>query len=321
MQNTPNIPVTSGQLPKRNSRLMHLLLALDLLVITGFAWYVWIHPEVPMEFNGQRALQDVVTQVEFGPRTPGTAAHAQALEYFQAELAAAGWQSEIVTTTSQGQPVENLRAWRGTEQPVILLGAHYDSRLLADKDDLPANRSQAVPGANDGASGVAVLLELARTLPKQAVAVELAFFDAEDNGHLPGWDWILGSRAYAAALTSQPKAVVVVDMIGDADLKIFMEGNSDPQLSAQLWRTATRLGYETTFVPEIKYHVLDDHIPFLEKGLRTVDLIDLDYAYWHTLQDTPDKVSAVSLEKVGKTLLAWIAEYGSCLAAENCTAQ
>jgi glutaminyl-peptide cyclotransferase len=301
---------------KRRSLLL-LILAFIFLAAT-LLWYFWPRPVVNKEFYGQRAYQDVVKQVGFGPRIPGTSGHAQALEYIQTELKAAGWQSEVLTGTFKGQPVQNIRAWRGNQPPVILLGAHFDSRIYADHDPNQDNWMQPVPGANDGASGVALLLELARTLPADSVPVELAFFDAEDNGRISGWDWILGSSAYAATMQSQPRAVVVVDMIGDADLNIYQEHNSDAQLTAQIWGVAKRLGYEKAFIPDYKYRVLDDHVPFIEKGLKAVDLIDLDYPYWHTLQDTPDKVSAQSLEIVGKTLLAWIAEAGDCIAQDNC---
>jgi hypothetical protein len=147
---------------------------------------------------------------------------------------------------------------------------------------------------------------LARALPKDSAPVWLVFFDAEDNGRIEGWDWILGSRAYARSLVTQPKVVVVVDMIGDADLNIYMERNSDAEFTRQIWDAAKRLGYESVFIPDYKYRVLDDHVPFIEKGLRAVDIIDLDYPHWHTVADTADKVSAHSLQIVGETLLEWL---------------
>lgn len=298
------------------------LFVIILLVIGTALWATWPRPKgVSAEFDGQRAYQDVIRQVGFGPRIPGTEGHARVIAYIQAELQAAGWRSEVVEDEFGGQVVKNIRAWRAETEPVVLLGAHYDTRIYADDDPNPENHSQPVPGANDGASGVAVLLELARTLPADSVPVDLVFFDAEDNGRIAGWDWILGSSAYAASMQSRPQAVVIVDMIGDADLNIYMERNSDSELTRQIWGAAKRLGYEQFFIPETKYRVLDDHIPFLAKGLKAVVIIDLDYPYWHTIADTPDKVSAASLELVGKTLLAWLSEYGPCIAQSNCNAE
>jgi Zn-dependent M28 family amino/carboxypeptidase len=100
--------------------------------------------------------------------------------------------------------------------------------------------------------------------------------------------------------------VVIVDMIGDADLNIYKEWNSDPKLTNEIWEVANNLGYENKFIPDYKYSMLDDHTPFLEAGIPAVDLIDFDYPYWHTVHDTPDKVSAESLQSVGETLHAWI---------------
>lgn len=307
------------------SKKILLLLVLALLLGGAALWAAWPRPKAASaEFDGQRAYQDVIRQVEFGPRIPGTEGHARVITYIQAELKAAGWQSEVLVDSFKGQTVKNIRAWRVEAEPVILLGAHYDTRIYADDDPNPENRAKPVPGANDGGSGVAVLLELARALPaavETSAPVELVFFDAEDNGRIAGWDWILGSSAYAASMQSRPQAVVVVDMIGDAGLDIYMERNSDPELTRQIWGTAKRLGYEHVFIPEYKYRVLDDHVPFLEKGLKAAVVIDLDYPYWHTIDDTPDKVSAQSLEVVGKTLLAWLAKYGACLAQSNCNAE
>jgi Zn-dependent M28 family amino/carboxypeptidase len=174
-----------------------------------------------------------------------------------------------------------------------------------------------VPGANDGASGVAVLLEFARILPPyldQITKLEkdsfrqvwLVFFDAEDNGRLEGWDWILGSKAFVADLEMYPDAAVVVDMIGDADLNIYKERYSDTLLINEIWEQAKQLGYSDYFIPTYKYNILDDHYPFLVKGIPAVDIIDFDYPYWHTTSDTIDKVSSHSLQIVGDTLLAWL---------------
>jgi Zn-dependent M28 family amino/carboxypeptidase len=224
------------------------------------------------------------------------------------ELESAGWQVEIQTSEALGHPIENLVARRSAESPRIILGAHYDTRMFADNDPDPEQQTNFVPGANDGASGVAVLLELARSLPQDTVPVWLVFFDAEDNGRIEGWDWILGSREFVKNNPVQPRAAVIVDMIGDADLNIYKERNSNPDLTEEIWGVAKALGYESQFIPEYKHSMLDDHTPFLEAGIPAVDIIDFDYPYWHTVQDTTDKVSSESLQAVGDTLHVWITQ-------------
>jgi Zn-dependent M28 family amino/carboxypeptidase len=223
------------------------------------------------------------------------------------QLAAAGWKTRIESSTSMGHPIQNLIAWRSDASPEIIVGAHYDTRLQADRDPDPNLRKNPVPGANDGASGVAVLLELARTLPDDGVPIWLVFFDAEDNGKLAGWDWILGSRAFVAGLTSRPRAMILVDMVGGSDLSLPYEANSDVGLRSSVWATAASLGYGRTFIPEVKYSIEDDHLPFVEVGIPAVDIIDINYAYWHTTSDTPEHVSPQSLQIVGDVLLKWLA--------------
>jgi Iap family predicted aminopeptidase len=261
-----------------------------------------------VSFDSSRAYADAQTQVAFGPRIPGSEGHAQIREWMRAELESAGWVVEVQQTERMGHPIYNIIAKRNDKAPQIILGAHYDTRMIADNDPDPAKRAEPVPGANDGASGVAVLLELARSLPNDTVPVWLVFFDAEDNGRIEGWNWILGSRAFAEEIPVQPKAVVIVDMIGDADLNIYLERNSNIAIRAEIWSTAEKLGYGKQFINEEKYSMEDDHTPFLQAGIPAVDIIDFDYPYWHTIQDTPDKVSAESLQAVGDTLLHWIME-------------
>lgn len=284
------------------------LTGIGLLLAIVLAWYasaLLIQPE-PENFNGKRALADVETQVAFGPRTPGSAGHAQVLDWMRAELSAAGWDSRVQSAEMLGHPIQNVIAYRGDEMPQIILGAHYDTRMLADKEPDPAKIYNPVPGANDGASGIAVLLELARVLPKDGVPVWLVFFDAEDNGRIEGWDWIMGSTAFVDVLEFHPEAVVIVDMIGDADQNIYIERNSDPALVEEIWDIAAELGYGQSFIPVPKHSMIDDHTPFLQAGILAVDIIDFDYPYYHTTEDTVDKVSAQSLETVGRTLQEWI---------------
>ncbi|HSK88733.1 MAG TPA: M28 family peptidase, partial [Anaerolineales bacterium] len=273
-------------------------------------WYAYSlrsQPEaVPVMFDGQRAFADVQTQVAFGARVPGSEGHVQVQEWIGAELVKAGWTAEVQESEALGHPIRNIVAKRSDEPPQIIIGAHYDSRMFADNDPDPGQHTSFVPGANDGASGVAVLLELARSLPDETVPVWLVFFDAEDNGRIEGWDWILGSREFVKNNPIQPHAAIIVDMIGDADLNIYKERNSNPDLTDEIWAVAKELGHESKFIPEYKHSMLDDHTPFLEAGIPAVDIIDFDYPYWHTVQDTPDKVSAESLQAVGETVRAWV---------------
>ena len=258
-------------------------------------------------FDGQRALKDVAYQLNLGPRTPGSDAHQQTTDWISAELKINGWAVDIQTGNIQGHPYQNIIGKRGSSDSAIILGAHYDTRLVADQDPDPAKRTLPVPGANDGASGVAVLIELARTLPSNTSSnVWLVFFDIEDQGDIPGWDWILGSQAFADSITTPPQAVVVVDMIGDANLNIYKEKTSNADLVKQIWDTAAEAGYSGQFIAQEKYSMLDDHTPFLQRGYAAADLIDFDYPYWHTTADTLDKVSAESLKVVGDTLSNWV---------------
>lgn len=268
-------------------------------------------PTKPTEqfFNGQRALADIEQQLSFGPRTPGSPGAAEIVSWLETELTLAGWSVDLQLAEQQGFPIRNVIASRGEGHPWIILGAHYDTRIYADQDTFAEKRTEPVPGANDGASGVAVLLELARVLPADFQGqIWLVFFDAEDNGGIQDRDWILGSRAFVNTLPdgNQPDMAVIVDMIGDRELEIFLERSSDLEIAAAIWAQAAELGYLKAFNPLPKYRMIDDHTPFLEAGIPAVLLIDFDYPYWHTTEDTLDKVSASSLQSVGDTLEHWL---------------
>ena len=288
------------------------LTIIGLLLLVAVGWYIYSFlaqpPTTLATFDGQRAYTDVKTQVAFGSRVPGTPGHARIQQWIRSELESAGWQIDIQKSEALGHPVENIIAKQGNESPQIIIGAHYDTRMFADQDPDAAQHENYVPGANDGASGVAVLLGLARSLPKDTVPVWLVFFDTEDNGSIAGWDWILGSREFVKNNSVQPRAAIVVDMIGDADLNIYKERNSNPDVTDSIWAAAKELGYDSKFIPEYKFSMIDDHTPFLQAGIPAVDIIDFDYPYWHTVQDTPDKVSAESLQAVGETLRSWVVQ-------------
>jgi len=291
----------------RHKRTLIILLCFVCFGLVAIVVYKQSFRHSDQSFNADRAYNDLVLQVNQGPRVPGSLSHQKTGDWIKKELEENNWSASIQQTTQQGQPVRNIIGKRGGIRPWIILGAHYDSRQLADQDTQIDNRKLPVPGANDGASGVAVLLELARTLPpalKQEIW--MVFFDAEDQGNIPGWDWILGSKAFVQSLQAYPDHVVIIDMIGDENLNLYLEKNSTPDLSKNIWASAALLGYESYFIPEYKYRILDDHLPFIEKGISAVDIIDFDYPYWHTISDTSDKISTNSLKIVGDTLYSWL---------------
>lgn len=223
-------------------------------------------------------------------------------------------------------PVRNLVATMGSG-PTIILGAHYDSRIYSDKDEDPERRREPMPGANDGGSGVGVLLELARVISEQYNVnreIRLVFFDAEDNGRIEPWPallpstggYLIGSSLYAQQLdlaTENIEYMLLVDLVGDMDQVFPIEGYSEqyaPELVNQIWTTAAELGYEAYFPMEVRGPIIDDHVPFLQRGIPAVDIIDLDYPYWDTSEDTVDKVSPESLERVGRVLQAHLQASG-----------
>jgi hypothetical protein len=264
----------------------------------------------PYGFDGNRAFKDIETQIDFGPRYHGSRGHANTIEWLRSSLESSGWQVLTQNGIYQNVYITNIIAHRGSEAPDIILGAHYDTRMFADKDPNPANLTNPVPGANDGASGVAVLLEIARVLPDDFHSdIWLVFFDAEDNGNIPGWDWILGSRFFVENMKYHPDAMVLLDMVGDKELQIFKERSSSSSLSDSIWIEARKLGYGKYFPSISRHTILDDHIPFIEAGISSVNIIDFDYPYHHTIEDTVDKVSAKSLQIVGDTILSWLDKY------------
>lgn len=285
----------------------YFILVFFCIVAIGIVVWSILHPISDKSFNGNIAYQNLTYQVALGSRVPGSKAHKEILKWMERKLLDAGWEVEIQFFLGDGIPGTNLIAKRGGGEPWTIIGAHYDSRLAADKDPKRENRSLPVPGANDGASGVAILLELARVLPiKLEKEVWLVFFDLEDQGEIGESDWILGSRAFVSALEAKPDSVIIIDMVGDADLNLYYEQNSNQDLSQQIWSIGSSLGFGDYFFPEEKYSILDDHTPFLEKGIPAIDIIDFDYPYYHTTLDTPDKTSAASLYVVGMTLLQWL---------------
>lgn len=272
----------------------------------------------PPAFNGDSAFVFLREQCDIGPRYPGSPEHAAVQRYLVEKLALFGANVslqpfEAVLTGGDTLHLVNIIAkYREGARKRILLGAHYDTRPRADRERDPANRAKPIIGANDGASGVAVLLEIARLLSawKPPVGVDIVLFDGEDYGEEGNTqDYLLGSRRFAAGLGGyRPIAVIVVDMVGERDSRLPIEGLSSAASAAlceKIYAVAGTLGVEN-FVQSQGPSVIDDHLPFIQAGLPAIDLIDFDYPYWHTLSDTPDKCAGASLAAVGSVLVRFI---------------
>jgi Zn-dependent M28 family amino/carboxypeptidase len=262
--------------------------------------------EIPI-FNGNFAYKNIEKQLSFGPRTPNSEGHQLAQQFILKELDKFNWETELQEGQQNNFNVKNIIGKRGHGDPWIILGAHYDTRIYADEDPKPNKRTMPVPGANDGGSGVAVLLEIARILPVDYKhEIWLVFFDSEDNGGIENRDWIMGSNFFVNKLETLPEMMVLLDMVADKDLNIYIEKNSDQQLATEIWNIAREIGYNDYFINKQRYRLIDDHLPFIQAGIPSVDIIDYDYPHWHTTEDTIDKISINSLQIVGNVLVAWL---------------
>ena len=272
------------------------------------------------EFDGAKAMTYVERQIAFGPRVPNTAGHRQMGDWLAGELRA---RADTVVVqkwrhvTSKGHKLELrnfLARFRPDVADRILLVAHWDTRPSADQESTDARKKLAIPGANDGGSGVAVLLGIADALKSRApaVGVDLLFVDGEDYGDFSdSTESLIGARYFAHHMPAgyDPMFAIVLDMVGDKDLQFYYEGNSNsfaPEVVKRVWQAAERLGYGATFIHGVRHTLTDDHLPLQLAGIHAIDLIDFDYAPWHTLSDTPDKLSAESLAIVGNVMIALV---------------
>jgi glutaminyl-peptide cyclotransferase len=267
-------------------------------------------------FDGKRAYDQVAKQVGFGPRPPGSAAIAKLQEYLETELKSYGCSVEVDSfsaDTPDGRvPMKNILVKiPGEKQGIILLGTHYDTKKMAN-----------FVGADDAGSSTGLMLEMARILckqPPEKYAVWIAFFDAEEAFNLE-WhdpDNTYGSRQMAAKLAQsgdlpKVKAFILADIVGGRTPHFRREGGSTKWLADLVWATAAKLGYSHVFVNEPVGAIDDDHQSFTKRNVPSVDVIDLDAAqdvpYWHTTQDTLDKISPKTLAIAGHTILESVKE-------------
>jgi glutaminyl-peptide cyclotransferase len=273
-------------------------------------------------FDSSRAFEDLQAQVAFGPRVPGTEGHAQQLQWMQEllrGLADTVFVDEFEYTTTAGEELNltNVTARFGLESDRrLLLLTHWDTRPKADQSLSEADQELPVPGANDGASGTAVLIELARMFAEQAPpgGVDLLFTDGEDYGPTTA-DMFLGAVHYVEGRGAEdpPDFGVLLDMVGDADPRFPVEAyslGSAPQLVQRFWGIAAGLGYQRYFPMDETSRVVDDHLKLNDAGIPTIDVIDFDYgpgnALWHTPRDTPDNTSAQTLFMVGEVTAEFV---------------
>jgi hypothetical protein len=274
-----------------------------------------------LAFDGSSAFQYLLAQTAFGPRNPGSMGHSACLKYFQSEFSK--YADTVFLQRFSGRDgrgnfhqMTNVFAMFNRElKDRLFLSAHWDTRPWADQDPDPANHSKPILGANDGASGVAVLLELARILKANPppVGVDIVLFDGEDLGVSGNTEFFsLGAKYFAANLPAgfQPRFGINLDMVGDKNLFIQRERYSDryaPEVNDLVFGAAKMLGI-SQLDNSPGEEIYDDHIPLNLAGIRTIDLSDFNYPdrsnkYWHTMEDTADKCSEESLEAIGNVLL------------------
>lgn len=274
------------------------------------------------QFSADSAWQYIADQVNFGPRVPGSAAHAACHSYLVDKLTAIGAEVTLLDTiftspTGERVPIHNIMATiRPEARRQVMLLAHYDTRPWADRDSDPAAYKTPIDGANDGASGVGVILELARNAVSAdpEVGLQILFVDYEDSGTYTGDDneWCLGSQAFAASITPsyvRPDYALLLDMVGGRGASFpreyFSAAYASP-VSDRIVRAAARAGYADRFPDRVAMAVNDDHIPLLAAGIPTVDIIECANSAtgsfnptWHTLDDTLEHIDKATLKAVG----------------------
>lgn len=290
---------------------------MGVMVLVLFALEAIAAPR-PAVISGEAAFGHLERQVAFGPRVPGSEAHQKALDYFVTEF-------RRHTPHVQAEPFSVRDAERtlqltnvvatfspGKGNPAML-AAHWDSRPRSEEDAHGEHRHLPTPGANDGASGVAVLLEVARILAQSPPPreVRLVLFDGEDWGNTMD-TMFYGSREYVRRHRADlPAWGILLDMVGDLNLRIPRESFSSQRaraLTDRVFQTARRLGYGSTFENRDGPQIYDDHLQFLKVGVPFVNLIDFDYDHWHTVHDVPGECSPRSLEIVGNVALTMVSE-------------
>ena len=270
-------------------------------------------------FNQDQAFAYLEKQCSFGPRNPGSEGAKSCLKWFEttlndfgAEVFLQRFEAEEALTGKKQRLTNVLALLKGDNDPPLMLCAHWDTRAHADRDPNPENQKEPILGANDGASGVAVLLEIARIAAEYAPprSLLIALWDGEDMGRAgEPEEFALGSKYWSEhQIPTLVEQAILLDLIGDADLEIPIEPFSDlysPGLRERLWEIADRLEL-SAFTERAGSPVFDDHIRLQRVGIQAVNIVDFEYDYWHTVEDTPDNCSPESLGQVGRLIIGFI---------------
>lgn len=306
-----------------------LTLLCSLVLVASSCEQLGLEGGAETAFDGEAALRYAQAQVDFGPRVPGTEAHRLAGDWIVEQMRARAdtvivqeWTHETHDGTEL--PMRNVLARiRPDLGQRVLYVAHWDTRPVAENSGRREERDQPIPGANDGASGVALLIALADALAQTPprFGVDLLFVDGEDYGDFNAdRDVLIGSRYFAENLPAEdyrPLFGVVWDMVGGEGATFHQEGYSmqgAPEVVSRVWRKAEELGYSRYFVPRAGGAIIDDHLPLLEAGLRVVDVIDIEtsgrirYPHHHRLSDTMDKLSVRTLQAAGDVATALVTQ-------------
>jgi glutaminyl-peptide cyclotransferase len=319
---------------------LRLVGAAALVVALGLGAAAWLIPGLrttmaeaqqtkaaPAQIDGDRAYGYLKDLCQIGPRPAGSAANTRqrklVADHFKRLGGTVREQPFSGTDPLSNAPVAMVNligSWFPERNERVVLGVHYDTRPFPDEDPVPANRKLPFIGANDGASGVALLMEIAHHLQDSPTpwGVDLVLFDGEElvygGGRNQTGEYFLGSKEFARAYTASKRtgpqyiAGLVLDMVGDKDLAIEKEQHSIEfanRLVNDVWSVARSIKV-TQFRDRVGPAVLDDHLPLNDAGIPTIDIIDFDYRYWHTSKDLPENCSGTSLAQVGKVVTAWL---------------
>ncbi|MFQ5608197.1 MAG: M28 family peptidase [Candidatus Zixiibacteriota bacterium] len=302
----------------RNCSRKMIIMPLCVVAVVTFTAFTGCRENVRPQFDATQALVLIEKQVGFGPRVPGSGAWRECRSYLTEYFDSLGYEvtaqdfTHLDYRTRQSIQMTNLTMRKNGSandgSARILLAAHWDSRPRCDRDPDPARRDDSLPGAVDGAAGVALLMELARMFSESPPnsPIEFALFDGEDWGVEGDVNqYLLGSTEFARRVSgSDYRFAIIADIFAHRGASLAREGFSQraaAEVNDRIWRAARELGV-SRFVDSVSREVLDDHLPLLNVGINAVTIIDLDYPYWHTSQDTPDKCDSSALADVGRVI-------------------